>query len=95
MGTVRLLSTYVPPFPRPLYGNATVEIQMVFSRTYQGNAWWTFCAVVSIVLLVRVALEFRRKHRAGEAVRSGDVIRTSVVFLMFLGIAIYQILTHQ
>ena len=68
---------------------------MLFSPTYQGNLWWGFMAILGVLLLGWVLLESRRKHRAGEPVKPGDLIRACLACLLFIGVAIYQVLTHR
>jgi hypothetical protein len=68
---------------------------MLLNAPYQGNVWWGLFAAFGTFLLVRVLLGFRRKRNAGEPVTVSEVIGASLVCLMFIGVAVYQILTHQ
>jgi hypothetical protein len=68
---------------------------MLLSAPYQGNAWWGLIAAFGAFLLVRVLLGFRRKRRAGKPVTVSEVIGAILFCLMFIGVSIYQVLTHQ
>ena len=71
-----------------------VSRHVLLDVPYQGNGWWVFVGVFSIVLLIRVLLGFRRKRNAGQPVDVRTVIAACIVFLGFCAVALFQLLTH-
>lgn len=66
----------------------------MIAHTYQGNGWWIAEAIFSLFLIVQVILGARARHKAGFPVDVKPVIGLCLGFLVFVALAVYQVLTH-
>jgi hypothetical protein len=66
----------------------------MFAHHYQGNAWWIAWGLFVLFLLSQALLSLRQKRKIGMPVGPRDVIAVCVVFLLFVALAIFQVLTH-
>lgn len=68
---------------------------MLVDVPYQGNAWWAFLGIGSLVMLSYFLLGVRRKRKAGIPIDVRMVVGMSLWFLAFFALALYQVLSHQ
>jgi len=68
---------------------------VLFSPSYQGNGWWLLFGLFSLFMLAHFLFGVRAKRRAGRSISIGEIVRGSVFLLMFVVVAMYQVLTHQ
>jgi hypothetical protein len=66
----------------------------MLARSYQGNWAWIAFGLISLFLLSQVLSDVKAKHRAGFPVDARGVIGLVLVFLIFAGLALFQVLTH-
>jgi hypothetical protein len=66
----------------------------MLSQHYQGNGWWVAGGLLSLFLLSQILLGFWRDRKVGMPVDGKAVAGLSLVFLLFVVLAIYQVLTH-
>ncbi|MDB6106812.1 MAG: hypothetical protein JWO52_6811 [Gammaproteobacteria bacterium] len=68
---------------------------MLFSASYQGNAWWIGLGLLSLLILSHVLLNARGRRKAGIPASSEEILAACFFCLGFVGVAIWQVLTHQ
>lgn len=67
----------------------------MLSHTYQGNSWWIAMALFSLFMMVQSLLQLRTKRKAGFPVEKIHVVQACVMWLLFVAMAVYQVLTHR
>jgi hypothetical protein len=68
---------------------------MLFSASYQGNAWWIGIGLLSLLMLSHALLDARGRRKAGIPVSTEEIVTACIVCLGFVGGAAWQVLTHQ
>jgi LPXTG-motif cell wall-anchored protein len=68
---------------------------MMLDVPYQGNAWWGFLGIGSLVMLAYFLLGVRRKRKAGAPIDVRMVVGLCLWCLAFFAFALFQVLTHQ
>jgi hypothetical protein len=64
------------------------------SRSYQGNGWMVAMALFFLFVLSQYLLNVRAKRRAGFPIDTRSIIGVVLIFLLFFGFALFQVLTH-
>ena len=67
---------------------------MVLSQHYQGNAWWIAGGLVSLFLAFQVFWSAWQERKVGMPVDFVAVAGVCACFLVFVALAIIQVLTH-
>ena len=62
---------------------------------YQGNAWWVFIGIGSLVMLISGLLRASRKRKPGLPVDVQAIAAFCAMCLLFLAASIWQVLTHR
>jgi hypothetical protein len=68
---------------------------MLFSASYQGNPWWIGLGLLSLLILSHALWSARGRRKAGIPVSTEEIVTACIVCLGFVGVAIWQVLTHQ
>jgi len=66
----------------------------MIAHAYQGNGWWTAFALFALFMMVQTLLSLRTKRKAGFPIRTQQIIGSCVIWLLFVAMAVYQVLTH-
>jgi hypothetical protein len=66
----------------------------MMARAYQGNGWWIAFALFALFMMVQTLLSLRTKRKAGFPISTLQIIRSCGMWLFFVAIAVYQVLTH-
>lgn len=64
-------------------------------RHYQGNAWWIMFGIFSLFMMSHTLKSAWDKHKAGIPVDVSAVTGMCVFLLLFVAVAVFQVLTHQ
>jgi hypothetical protein len=75
-------------------GTMALSQHVLLDLPYQGNIWWAFMGVFSILMLAHVLFRLRQRHRAGQKVYVNQVIGAIIIFSIFMVISISQVITH-
>lgn len=62
---------------------------------YQGNAWWSFIALVMIIVFMNSLLGNWRDRKAGRRIDVQAVIVKCIIFLMLVSVPLFQVLSHS
>ena len=66
----------------------------MIAHAYQGNGWWTALALFALFMMVQTLLSLRTKRKAGFPISTQQIIGACVMWLLFVAMAVYQVLTH-
>lgn len=66
----------------------------MLSQHYQGNTWWIMGGILSLFLAFLVLWDARQRRKVGMQVDVAAVAGVSACFLIFVALAIFQVLTH-
>jgi hypothetical protein len=67
----------------------------MLSRHYQGNTWWIMAGIFSLFMISYILKSARDKRKVGIPVDVAAVTGMCVFILIFVAVAIFQVLTHQ
>ena len=68
---------------------------MLLDVPYQGNAWWAFLGLGSLVMLFYVLWGARKKRKAGLPIDVRGIIAACIFFLGFFALSLFQVFSHQ
>jgi hypothetical protein len=68
---------------------------LLLSNHYQGNVWWTFWGVLSLFIVIKGLLNLKRRRRLGESVDAQLIVGWVIFGLCFVGLAVFQVLSHR
>jgi hypothetical protein len=68
---------------------------VLFNPPYQGNGWWIFLGIGSLVMLAHFLLAARRRRRAGLPVDARATVGAYLFCLGFFVIAVFQVWSHR
>ena len=66
----------------------------MLSQHYQGNTWWIMGALFSLFMAFLVVRNAWQRRKVGMPVDVTAVACVSMGFLIFVALAIFQVLTH-
>jgi hypothetical protein len=62
---------------------------------YQGNAWWSFMAIIMTVAFLNSLLGNWRDRKAGRGIDVQAVMVKSIIFLILVSIPLFQVFSHS
>ena len=66
----------------------------MLSQHYQGNTWWIMGGLFSLFVAFLVVRNAWQRRKVGMPVDVAAVAGVSMGFLIFVALAIFQVLTH-
>lgn len=66
----------------------------MLSQHYQGNTWWIMGGLFSLFMVFVVLWSAWQRRKVGMSVDVAAVAGVSMCFLIFVALAIFQVLTH-
>lgn len=66
----------------------------MLSQHYQGNAWWIMGGLISLFMALQVFWSAWQRRKVGMPVDVAAVAGVCTCFLVFVVLAIFQVLTH-
>jgi hypothetical protein len=72
-----------------------VSMQNIIDHGYDGNGFWACIGAFCLVAIGYILVSHREKQAKGEHVELRDTAYGMGLFAVFLGVAVFEILTHR